>query len=82
MTMRTIYATNGFMTEDGEVDWSKKPNALHGVISIAIGSEGNYSINVGSTAAANPHRPAGYTLLDRDELALIRDAITLELERQ
>lgn len=79
MTVRTVYSTNEGMTGTGA-----PVNPQGGAVAIGHGTDGLYSINVltlpGYIRTGPPvDRPDGYTLVDREELRLIRDALDAEL---
>jgi len=73
MTVRTVYSTNNGMTGG--------PGGLnnHGsAIAIGAGTDGLYSVNIINEEIGR-HL---YAMVDRAELTAIRDAITVELQRQ
>lgn len=75
----TIYSTNDAMSPSGPANGSYF-NESGGAIAIGRGSDGRYVIaSTNDDSAA--HRPNGYTVVTREELAKIADAIIKEISQ-
>lgn len=74
----SIYATH-----EGAAKLPARFNRLGGAVFVGRGPDGVYSINVVTSDSQRVSgQTDGWSLVDRDELRLLRDALTAELDRQ